>query len=115
MSVYSGLSDNSEYTKCTEKRNGVVKMVEKKENVFGCMPNNSCCNVESVISIDDRGQLVLPKDIRKKAQIRGGDKFAVISWGKGDTVCCISLVKTEEFTKTIKDIFGPMMKEIFKK
>ncbi len=90
-------------------------MAKKKETGFGCMPNNSCCKVESVISIDDRGQLVLPKEIREKAQIRGGDKFAVISWVKGDTVCCISLVKTEEFTKTIKDIFGPMMKEIFKK
>ena len=114
MSVYLEISDNSEHTECTEKRNGVVKMAEKKENGFGCMPNNCCCKIESVISIDERGQLVLPKEIREKAKIRGGDKFAVISWVKGDAVCCISLLKTEEFTKTIKDIFGPMMKEMVK-
>ena len=90
-------------------------MTENKENGFGCIPKLNCCKIESVISIDDRGQIVLPKEIREKAKIRGGDKFAVVSWGKGDAICCISLVKTEEFTKTIKDIFGPMMKEISKK
>ena len=78
----------------------------------GCMPSKGCCNVESVVSIDERGQLVLPKDLRDKAQIRGGDKFAVISWGNGGEVCCISLVKTEAFTKSVKDILGPMMKDL---
>ena len=87
-------------------------MAEKSKAGSGCMPLKGCCNVESVISIDDRGQLVLPKDLRDKAQIRGGDKFAVISWGKEGVVCCISLVKTEEFTKSIRDIFGPMMKDM---
>ena len=87
-------------------------MAEKKENGSGYVPKVSCCKVESVVSIDDRGQLVLPKELREKAKIRGGDKFAVISWGKGDAVCCISLIKTEVFTKTIKDVLGPMMKEI---
>ena len=47
-----------------------------------------------------------------KAKISGGDKFAVISWGKDNSVCCISLVKTEELIKGIKDIIGPMMKEL---
>ena len=90
-------------------------MAEKKENGFGDMPEFNCCKIESVISIDERGQFVLPKELREKAKIRGGDKFAVISWGKDDAVCCFSLVKAEEFTKTIKDILGPMMKEILKK
>jgi AbrB family looped-hinge helix DNA binding protein len=35
--------------------------------------------VESIVSVDERGQMVLPKDIREKAKIRPGDKLAVVS------------------------------------
>ncbi len=74
-----------------------------------------CCKVESVISVDDRGQTVLPKEIREKANIRAGDKLAVMSWEKDGKICCISLIKVEEFTEMVKDLLGPMMKEMFKK
>jgi len=75
----------------------------------------SCCKVEAVISVDDRGQMVLPKEIREKAKIRAGDKLAVISWEKDGEVCCISLVKAEDFTEMVKGLLGPMMKEIIAK
>ena len=42
-----------------------------------------CCKVESLISVDERGQMVLPKDLRDKAGIKPGDKLAVISMGTG--------------------------------
>lgn len=74
-----------------------------------------CCKVESVISIDDRGQMVLPKEIRDKAKIRAGDKLAVISLEKDDEICCISLVKAEDLEEMVKDLLGPMMKEIIAK
>ena len=38
------------------------------------------CRVESIVSVDERGQMVLPKDAREKAGIHPGDKLAVISW-----------------------------------
>ena len=91
-----------------------MKMVED-ENESCCPPANreiSCCKVESVISVDDRGQMVLPKEIRDKANIRAGDKLAVISWEKDGKVCCISLIKAEDFTDMVKGILSPMMKEI---
>ncbi len=90
-------------------------MIKKDENESCCTPADRkicCCKVESVISIDDRGQMVLPKEIRDKAKIRAGDKLAVISWEKDGEVCCISLIKAEDFTNTVKDLLGPMMKEI---
>lgn len=80
-----------------------------------CEPSGigmSCCKVESLISIDERGQMVLPKEIRDKAGIRPGDKLAVVSWEKGGEVCCISLIKSESFGEMVKDMLGPMMKEI---
>ena len=72
----------------------------------------SCCKVESLISVDERGQMVLPKEIREKANIRAGDKLALISWEKDGQVCCISLIKAEDFGGMVKGLLGPMMKEM---
>ena len=72
----------------------------------------SCCKVESLISVDERGQMVLPKEIRDKANIRAGDKLALISWEKNGKVCCISMVKAEDFGDMVKGVLGPMMKEM---
>ncbi|OGO02413.1 MAG: AbrB family transcriptional regulator [Chloroflexi bacterium RBG_13_52_14] len=73
-----------------------------------------CCKVDSLVSVDERGQMVLPKEIRDKAKIKAGDKLAVVSWEKDGEVCCISLVKTEAITGMVKDMLGPMMKEMLK-
>ena len=43
---------------------------------------NACCQVEAVTTVDERGQMVLPKEIREKAQIKAGDKLALITWKK---------------------------------
>jgi AbrB family looped-hinge helix DNA binding protein len=74
-----------------------------------------CCKVESLISVDERGQMVLPKDIRDKAEIRPGDKLAVVNWEKNGKSCCISLIKADDLSSVLKNIFGPMMKEIIEK
>jgi len=90
-------------------------MIKKDEIEPCCAPTDreiSCCKVESVISVDDRGQMVLPKEIRDRAKIRAGDKLAVISWEKDGEVCCISLIRVEDFTEMVKGILSPMMKEI---
>ena len=74
----------------------------------------SCCRVDALIAIDGRGQIVLPKDIRKRAGIEAGDKLAVISWESDGQVCCLSLIKADEFGASIKGLLGPMMEEILK-
>jgi len=65
-----------------------------------------------VVSVDERGQMVLPKDVREKAGVHVGDKLAVVSWENQGKVCCISLVKVEDMTAMVRDMLGPMMKEI---
>jgi AbrB family looped-hinge helix DNA binding protein len=65
-----------------------------------------------MVSIDGRGQIVLPKDIRDKAGLEAGDKLAVIAFENDGQVCCISLVKANAFADTVKDMLGPMMSEI---
>jgi AbrB family looped-hinge helix DNA binding protein len=73
---------------------------------------NSCCRVESVVTVDERGQMVLPKELRDKAGIRPGDKMAVVSFFKDGEVCCISLIKADNFASMVKDMLGPMINEI---
>ncbi len=90
-------------------------MPKKKQKVRFCGPTDkgmSCCKVESIISVDERGQMVLPKDLRDKAKIRSGDKLALISWDKGGEICCLYLIKTEHLAERVRDFLGPMMKEV---
>lgn len=71
----------------------------------------NCCKVESIVSVDERGQMVLPKELREKAGIKAGDKFALVSWDKNGEVCCLYLIKTDFLAETVKDFLGPMLKE----
>ena len=80
---------------------------------------SSCCaggfKVESLVTVDERGQMVLPKDVRAKANIQPGDKLAVITWEKDGEVCCLSLIQANRLMGMVQDLFGPMMEEMNKK
>jgi len=80
----------------------------KKEKMEGCM-TSGCCRVESMISVDERGQMVLPKELRDKANIKAGDKLALISWEKDGEVCCISLIKANYLAERVTEFLGPVM------
>jgi antitoxin PrlF len=81
----------------------------KDEN---CGAVNSCCRVESIVSVDERGQMVLPKELREKAGISAGDKLAVVGWEKEGGICCISLIKADQLGDSVKNLLGPMLGEI---
>ena len=73
-----------------------------------------CCKVESVVSVDDRGQMVLPKDLRDKANIKAGDKLAVVSWGQNEDLMCLALIKVDDLSALGKQMLGPVFKEMSK-
>ncbi len=79
----------------------------------GCTPGSGC-KVEAVLSVDERGQMVLPKDIREKAAIRTGDKLALISFERDGAICCLALMKVENLSGMVKDVLGPIMGETVK-
>ena len=75
--------------------------------------NQPCCKVESVVSVDDRGQMVLPKDLREKAGINAGDKLAVVSYaGKDGATCCLALIKVDDLSNLVTQRLGPVFKEV---
>ncbi len=72
----------------------------------------ACCKVDSIITVDERGQMVLPKDLREKARIMSGDKLAVTTWEKNGEICCMTLMKVENLVDMVKVQLGPIIKEI---
>jgi AbrB family looped-hinge helix DNA binding protein len=93
------------------------KVMNKKEKMSclgGGGKGSSCCKVESLVSVDERGQMVLPKDLREKANIKPGDKLAVISWEKDGATCCFTLIKADSLAGGIRDFLGPMMQDLSK-
>jgi antitoxin PrlF len=73
-----------------------------------------CCKVEAVVSVDERGQMVLPKDLRDKAGIKAGDKLAVVRWGQQDGITCLALIKIDDLSGLVKQMLGPVFKEMSK-
>ncbi len=76
--------------------------------------NQPCCQVEAVVSVDERGQMVLPKDLREKANIKAGDKLALVSYGQSEGVLCLALIKVDDLSGLVKQMLGPVFKEMAK-
>ncbi|MFA6224586.1 MAG: HgcAB-associated protein [Methanoregula sp.] len=45
----------------------------------------------------------------EKADIKTGDKLALISWEKNGSICCLALMKVENLNGMVKDVLGPLM------
>ena len=89
-------------------------MVGKNKDLLCCASDTkeTSCKVESLITVDERGQMVLPKDLRERAKIRAGDKLALISWYKDGEVCCFTLIKADALAERVKEFLGPVLKGI---
>jgi antitoxin PrlF len=68
--------------------------------------------MEAIVTLDSRGQILLPKEVRQKAGIKAGDKLTVVTSSPGGKLCCINLFKTEELAGTVKRLLGPMAEQI---
>lgn len=79
-----------------------------------CCSNNDCAEVgvEAIITVDDRGQMVLPKEVRNRIGLKPGEKLALVTWEQDGEVCCMSLIKTGVLSGMVKSFLGPMMREI---
>jgi antitoxin PrlF len=85
----------------------------KKDTPSACFTNGaSSCQVEALVSVDEKGQMVLPKTIRDKANIQPGDKLVLIGWERDGQMCCITMVKADSLAGMVKGLLGPMMKDM---
>jgi antitoxin PrlF len=63
--------------------------------------------VEAVATVDDRGQMVLPKAIREKAGIKAGDRLAIVTLVRDGKVCCLHLFRSEDLASGVREILEP--------
>jgi AbrB family looped-hinge helix DNA binding protein len=90
-------------------------MAEPTNGERCCEPQDEgtgCCAVQAMVSVDERGQMVIPKDVRDRAGIRPGDKFALVTWEKDGVVCCISLIRADNLAGMVKGLLQPVMQDI---
>ncbi len=90
-------------------------MPKKKGTVPPGISQDSCgcnvgdvCKMEALLSVDERGQMVLPKDLREKVGIRPGDKLALFTFEREGGFCCMALVKAENLSTIMTTILGPL-------
>ena len=83
----------------------------------GCRAGSAldCCRVEAVVRLDDRGQMVLPKEVREKAGFRPDQKLALVSWMKGDELCCLTLQRADDLAELVRHAYGPLLSSAFPK
>ena len=66
--------------------------------------------IEAIVSVDERGQMVLPKELRERAGIGPGDKIALVGFEDQGDLCCISFFKVEDLSGMVRAKLEPMMK-----
>lgn len=66
-------------------------LMTSNKNTQPCCPPKEVFNMEAVVSVDERGQMVLPKAIREAMGIKAGDKLALITKVRDGKVCCINV------------------------
>lgn len=73
-----------------------------------CHPLNenrgSCC-VEAIISMDDRGQIVIPKNVRDKLGFTSSEKLVLISWTKCNKVESVSIMRNDVFSDILNNYY----------
>ena len=67
--------------------------------------------VEAVLTIDARGQIVIPKDVRIRAGINDGDKLVLVSQRNGERICCISIVSANAFSDKMPGLIQSLLSE----
>ncbi len=69
--------------------------------------------IEAVLTVDSKGQILFPKELREKTDIKAGDRMVAIAGcdEKGE-VCCLILVRAEIVDEGLRNVVAPMLKGI---
>jgi len=75
--------------------------------------SKECCRIVAIVSLDAKGQMVLPKELREQAGFAAGDKLAVSTWQREGKVVCLTLTRADELAPMLKNQLEPLMKGVF--
>lgn len=77
---------------------------------MGC--EGDTCRIDAVITMDAKGQIVLPKDLRERANFKPNDKIALVASEKNGEVCCIMMLKADRLVGAVTKTLGPLLKGV---
>jgi antitoxin PrlF len=67
------------------------------------------CKLESIVTMDSKGQIVLPKDLRERIGFQPNQKIALVTFEQKQDLCCVLLIKAEKLggavTRTLSQLF----------
>lgn len=85
-----------------------------KKDPQPCCSRSECYMVDAVVSVDNRGQMVLPKELRAALGIAPGDKLALVTRRQKGRPCCLLLVKADDLSEHVKGALGPLVNTMTK-
>ena len=77
--------------------------------------NDDAGRIDAIVTMDAKGQIVLPKDLREKADLKPTDKIAVVAYEKEGKVCCIMMVKAERLAGAVNKTLSPLLRGVIEK
>ena len=86
----------------------MARVPKRKPGIAECDARESCCQIVAIVSVDARGQMVLPKELREQAGIAPGDKLAVTALRQGGRVVCLTLCKANDLGSKIEELLRPV-------
>ncbi len=86
----------------------MANAADEQDAKAGC----GCLQVQALINVDDRGQMVLPKSVREMAGLKGGARLALTTIEKDGEVCCIVLTKADQLVQIVQSTLGEVAKDL---
>ena len=78
------------------------------------MAGKECCKINAIVTMDAKGQIVLPKDLRERAKLKPNDKLAIVGFERDGEICCIVMLKADALGSSVKNMLGPVFENALK-
>lgn len=78
------------------------------------MSGKECCKIDAIVTMDAKGQIVLPKDLRERAKLKPNDKLAIVGFERDGEICCIVMLKADALGSSVKKMLGPVFENALK-
>ena len=82
-----------------------------KTKCYQISENGGNYAIEALVTVDGRGQMVIPKEVRDITDIHGGEKLVVFTRQKEGEACYIVLVKAENLTEMVEQSWMRVVNE----
>lgn len=78
------------------------------------MSGKECYKIDAIVTMDTKGQIVLPKDLRERAKLKPNDKLAIVGFERDGEICCFVMLKADALSNSVKNMLGPVFENALK-